>query len=122
MSTIKVDNIRIASESVSRPVTGVAAAWANIDGIGTVSIRGSLNSSTIFDRGTGRYEVSLTNSLASINSSAVAEGNAGLGQFNRVCSVMLDYPDAVELTCFNTDSNGKIDLNYVMYQVHGGLA
>jgi len=27
MSTIKVDNIRIASESVSRPATGVAAVW-----------------------------------------------------------------------------------------------
>jgi len=121
MSTIKVDNIRIASESVSRPVTGVAASWANVNGVGTVSIRGGLNSSSIVDRSVGRYAVSLTTYLASINSSATAEGNAGIGQFNRVCSVMLDYNDAVELTCFNTDDNQRIDLNYVMYQVHGGL-
>ena len=32
MSTIKVENIRIASEAVSRPVTGVAAAWVNFNG------------------------------------------------------------------------------------------
>jgi len=55
MSVIKVDNIRIASESVSRPATGVAAAWVNFDGTGTVAIRDSVNVSSITDSGTGNY-------------------------------------------------------------------
>jgi len=122
MSTITVTNIQATGETASRAVSGVAAAWANVNGVGTVSIRDSANAASIVDAGTGRYEVSLLNDLASINASAVAEGNAGLGQFNRACSVMFDNTNDVELTCFNTDTNSKIDLNYVMYQVNGDLA
>jgi len=113
MSTLKVSNIQATGETASRAVSGVAAAWANVNGVGTVSIRDSANGSSIVDAGTGRYEISLTNNLASINASAVAEGNSGVGQFNRACSVMFDNTNDVELTCFNTDTNTKVDLNYV---------
>ena len=65
MSTIKVSNIRIASESVSRPVTGVAASWVNLDGTGTISIRDSLNVSSLSDVTTGRYEIYLTSDMSS---------------------------------------------------------
>ena len=64
MSTIKVDNIRIASESVSRPVTGVAAAWVNFNGVGTVAIRDSMNVGSITDSGTGLYKTNFSSIMA----------------------------------------------------------
>ena len=122
MSTLKVTNIQATGETATRAVSGVAAAWANVDGSGTVSIRDSVNAASLVDGGTGRYEVSLTNDLASTNASAVAEGNNGIGQYNRACSVMFDNTNDVELTCFDTGSNVKVDLDFVMYQVTGDLA
>ena len=74
MSTIKVDNIRIASESVNRPVTGVAAAWVNLNGTGTVTIRDSLNVGNITDISVGQYGISFTNSLSNNSYSAMATG------------------------------------------------
>ena len=122
MSTLKVTNIQATGETASRAVSGVAAAWGNVDGTGTVSIRDSFNGASIVDAGTGRYEVSLTNDLANTNASAVAEGNTGVGQYNRACSVFFDNTNDVELTTFNTGTNALIDLDYVMYQVTGDLA
>ena len=73
MSTIKVENIRIASEAVSRPVTGVAAAWVNFNGTGTVAIRGSLNVSSITDNSTGTYTTNFTSNMDSINYSLTVQ-------------------------------------------------
>lgn len=64
MSTIKVENIRIASEAASRPVTGVAAAWVNFNGIGTVAISDGANVSSITDSSTGVYIVVFSNAMA----------------------------------------------------------
>ncbi len=65
MSTIKVENIRIASEAASRPVTGVAAAWIKLNqdnaGSGTPLINSSLNASSLTDVSLGTTEVNLTN-------------------------------------------------------------
>ena len=64
MSTIKVENIRIASEAVSRPVTGVAAAWVLFDGKGTISIDNSVNVSSLIDVGVGQYTINFNNNMA----------------------------------------------------------
>ena len=79
MSTIKVDNIRIASESVSRPVTGVAAAWCNLNGTNTIAIRDSLNVTSITDTDAGRHGLNFTNSFGSSNfcMSGSTRGSAG---------------------------------------------
>ena len=63
MSTIKVDNIRIASESVSRPATGVAAAWVNYNQA-TPAISNSINISSVSDEGAGEYVTSFTSNMA----------------------------------------------------------
>ena len=67
MSTIKVDNIRIASESVSRPATGVAAAWCQYTTVTTTAIKASYNISSLTDAGTGITNVEYTNNMASDN-------------------------------------------------------
>ena len=77
MSTIKVSNIRIASEAVSRPVTGVAASWISVNGTGTTdpasmtSVRASLNVASVIDSSTGKTGVNLTSDMDSSTNYAI---------------------------------------------------
>lgn len=47
-------------------------AWVNFNGVGTVTILGSGNVSSITDLGVGRYQVNLTTALPDTNFSAIA--------------------------------------------------
>ena len=49
----------------------VTRAWLNMDGIGTISIRGSGNVSSLTDNGVGVYEVNYTTALPNENYCAV---------------------------------------------------
>jgi hypothetical protein len=57
---------------------GVAKAWVNFNGTGTVAIRGAFNVSSITDNGTGDYTVRFTTAMPDENYS-VCVGN---GSFN----------------------------------------
>lgn len=50
--------------------SGLAAAWVNFNGTGTVAIRASYNVSSITDNGTGDYTVNFTTALADANYAA----------------------------------------------------
>jgi hypothetical protein len=76
MSTLKVTNIQATGETASRAVSGVAAAWCNLN-FSTASIADSNNISSITDNATGRFTASFTNSMA--NSVYVSSGS---GRFN----------------------------------------
>ncbi len=67
MSTITVTNIKATGETASRAVSGVAAAWVNFNGTGTIAIRDSQGVSGLVDEGTGEYIVNLSNSFAAAN-------------------------------------------------------
>ena len=51
--------------------SGLAKAWVNFNGTGTVAIRASFNVSSITDNGTGDYTVNFTTALADANGSLV---------------------------------------------------
>lgn len=55
-------------------MTGIAKAWVNFNGTGTVAIRDSFNVSSITDLGTGQYTVNFTTSMPNANYSAVTGG------------------------------------------------
>jgi hypothetical protein len=76
MSTIKVDNIRIASESVSRPVRGVAAAWCHFRSSPSTSIRASSNISSLTDASVGYTLVYYTDDMASNDYAISAVSNS----------------------------------------------
>jgi hypothetical protein len=59
--------------------TGIAKAWVNFNGTGTVAIRASYNVSSITDNGTGQYTVNFTNAFADVNYSAVASAKRPAG-------------------------------------------
>lgn len=85
MSTLKADTLsnRLGTLSIpmDRVAQGVAAAWVNFNGTGTVAIRASYNVSSITDNGTGDYTVNFTTALADadyvVTGFAMPVGGAG---------------------------------------------
>lgn len=65
MSTLKVSEIIATGETAGRAVSGVAAAWVNFNGTGTVAIRDSVNITSVADAGVGRYDINYSNSFSS---------------------------------------------------------
>ena len=97
MSTIKVDNIRIASESVSRPVNGVAAAWVlvftNFEILGN-----SLNVTSVTDITAGdpnQWNINLTSAMSDNNYTALATAQSSsdrtMGVINNGASQFRNY-------------------------------
>tara|TARA_R110002153_G_scaffold133209_1_gene282214 strand:- start:1082 stop:1456 length:375 start_codon:yes stop_codon:yes gene_type:complete len=67
MSTLKVTNIQATGETASRAVSGVAAAWVNFNGTGTIAVRDSQNVSGLVDNGTGDYTVNFSSNMGNAN-------------------------------------------------------
>lgn len=82
MSTLRVNTIQDTAGSGSPAINGLARAWVNFNGTGTVAINASLNVSSITDDGVGLYTINyataLPNALISgACSTAFAAGNNG---------------------------------------------
>jgi hypothetical protein len=54
--------------------TNNVKAWVNFNGTGTVSIRGSMNVSSITDNGTGDYTINFTTSMTDTNYAPISSG------------------------------------------------
>ena len=121
MSTIKVSNIRIASESVSRPVTGVAAAWANFDGTGTVAIRDSVNVGSITDNEMGNYTANYISNMASNGYSPSGWAN-GQGYSNAFTTGGKIPQTSAIVIRVNNSAFDYTDSNVVCLSIHGDLA
>lgn len=78
MSTLRVSTIQdTAGSNSSTPAAianGIAKAWVNFNGTGTVAIRASYNVSSITDNGSGLYTVNFTNAMADANYSITTSG------------------------------------------------
>ena len=77
MSTLRVNTIQNASGSNASTVDniqkGIATAWVNFNGGGTLTstdqsgVRDSFNVAAVIDDGPGRYTITFTNQMSSIN-------------------------------------------------------
>jgi hypothetical protein len=83
MSTLTVTNIKATGETASRAVSGVAAAWVNFNGAGTVAIRDSENVASITDNGTGDYSVNFSNNMGNTNYSFAVSSGGGTSSYIR---------------------------------------
>ena len=84
---LTIDTLKASSGvlATQNGMTGIAKAWVNFQGSGTVAtIRGSFNVSSITRNSTGYYTVNMTTALADANYSAVAGSqiNNGGSTFN----------------------------------------
>jgi hypothetical protein len=71
MSTLRVTNVQDTaganSSTTAEIKNGIAKAWVNFNGTGTVAIRASFNTSSITDNGAGEYTVNFATALADAN-------------------------------------------------------
>jgi hypothetical protein len=89
-STINDDTGVLATQN---GMTGIAKAWVNFDGTGTVAIRGAFNVSSITDNGTGQYTINLTTSMPNTNYAVVASsGTPGAAKTSVDLNVVGDGP------------------------------
>ena len=83
MSTLRVNSLLNAAGTDTPAIDGLAKAWVNFNGTGTVAIRESFNVSSITDNGTGNYAVNFTNAMPDTSYSCV--GGAGIsGAFTAI--------------------------------------
>jgi hypothetical protein len=123
MSTLTVTNIQATGETASRAVSGVAAAWVNFNGDGTVSIQQSQNISSLSDNGTGQYTVTFTNNFNSARHASVASCGDDTSSYDSVVS--LDpFPSASEqfVLCWDLIDHVLEDQVVVSIISHGDLA
>lgn len=64
MSTIRVDNFGPSTGGTSYSARGIAKAWINFNGTGTIAARDSENVSSLTDNGTGDFNINFANSYA----------------------------------------------------------
>lgn len=87
MSTLRVDTIQNRTGGDLITAKGMAKAWVNFDGTGTVAIRTSFNVTSITDNGTGAYTVNFTTEFADANYAVLATSGDGASTNYRVVQV-----------------------------------
>jgi hypothetical protein len=71
VSTLNNDTGVLATQN---GMTGIAKAWVNFNGTGTVAIRDSFNVSSITDNGTGDYTINFTTAMPNANYAFAGSG------------------------------------------------
>jgi hypothetical protein len=76
ISTLKDSSGVLATQN---GMTGIAKAWVNFNGTGTVAIRSSFNVSSITDNGTGNYTINFSTAMHNANYCPVVGGDFAQG-------------------------------------------
>ena len=124
MSTIRVDNFGPSAGGTTYSARGIAKAWVNFDGTGTIAARDSENVSSLTDNGTGNYTVNFSSSMDNANYSCVVSGGEGSGTPSEV-DVRAPTGSTFSTSNFQMrSSNGSalIDAQYLFANTHGDLA
>jgi len=123
MSTLRVTSI--TTPSGGQPtVAGLARAWVNFNGTGTVAIRASLNVSSITDNGTGDYTVNFTTAMPDANYSVGGIGASSSGNswgFMSLATATVNGTDpttsAFRIKTTNSNGGSASDVPYANVQV-----
>ena len=118
-STIRVDNFGPSAGGTTYSARGIAKAWVNFNGTGTIAARDSENVSSLTDNGTGNYTVTFSNAFGAADYASVASGNNALS---------LQYPfqasnssaSAFQIGAYNGSTFA--DMANVHGTAHGDLA
>ena len=85
MSTIRVDNFGPSAGGTTYSARGIAKAWVNFNGSGTIAARDSENLSSLTDSATGTFQINFTNGFSDTNymfTSATSTSSGGEGDIN----------------------------------------
>jgi hypothetical protein len=141
-SILKVDELRGIASAGDITITseggaatqslqqGLAKAWVNFNGTGTIATRDSLNTSSLTDNATGDYTVTISNALSNANYSFVGTcahtNNGGSSRCHSVSQKGSNTPTTTVyhpyLIFMDNGNSGITDSAYVMTQITGDLA
>jgi len=85
---------------------GLAKAWINFNGSGTIAIRDSNNITSITDNGTGDYDITIANDMANANYATLFGGGEG-GDANsggRIPNLAVQSASVMDVYCRNLDN------------------
>ena len=109
-------------------VEGSVKAWANISGTGTISLRDSLNVSSLADDGTGAYDTSFSSSFSTTSYCAIGNGKENSSGARNSDVDRLFHPARTALTTSVCEwlgqnlAGGDADLDEAFPMVLGDLA
>ena len=135
-SELKVDKLTGVTTAGSISVTGegnstttnlqqgLAKAWINFEGDGTIAISDSLNVSGITDRGTGNYTIAINNDMANATYSVTGSGTHDTGSYFAICVISHDTGLATGSCPTDYLDNGATarDIELACTTIHGDLA
>lgn len=124
MSTLTVTNIKATGETASRAVSGVAAAWVNFNGTGTIAIRDSQNISGLTDGGTGVYAITYSSSLANDDYGYQINGTSSTaGGITKLTSASGSITTSdIDVQALNAAQSAYQDNDDNSVSIHGDLA
>jgi len=122
MSTIRVDNFGPSAGGTTYSARGIAKAWVNFDGTGTIAARDSENVSSLTDNGTGAYTVNFSNAMGDTN-----YATTGSAWYTGVSSATINIaapPSSASSKPLNAAnlSGTAIDVNHIVGLFAGDLA
>jgi hypothetical protein len=120
VSTGKILNNAVTTAKLgTSEASGLAKAWVNFNGTGTVAIRASFNVSSITDNGTGDYTVNFTTALADANYSVAGSGEFGSISTSdlRVIVVQTRAAGSTRIATTYANGVGGIDIPGVHVQI-----
>jgi hypothetical protein len=137
MSTVITDNLTGKTSAGDVTITseggavtmqlqqGVAKAWVNFNGTGTIAARDSFNVTSLTDNGTGDYTVTYSNSMSNGNYAVNTSANNTISFYSLMSSI--DTSSGVVLVGsarFFTASSSTlgVDARTVNFSLHGDLA
>ena len=124
MSTIRVDNFGPSAGGTTYSARGIAKAWVNFDGTGTIAARDSENVSSLTDNGTGDYTVNFSNAFGAADYAfATGRGRTSAEFGTIVARTNVTAPATSSLRIGNSIENWtSADEEYVNVIFHGDLA
>ena len=125
MSTIRVDNFGPSAGGTTYSARGIAKAWVNFNGTGTIAARDSENVSSLTDNGTADYTVNWSNAFATANYAATYGAQySSTSIVGLVCETTgtTRTTAALQVRSSNSAAAAAIDLPAVQVAIHGDLA
>jgi len=123
MSTIRVDNFGPSAGGTTYSARGIAKAWVNFNGTGTIAARDSENVSSLTDNGSGDYMVNFSNAFGAADYAVLMTAGATDGSTCLCQSPFTTAPtsSAAQLYVTNSVFSGT-NRSRVQAAIYGDLA
>lgn len=118
MSLLRVNEIQNASGGDLITAKGMARAWVNFNGTGTVAIRSAHNISSITDNGTGLYTLNFATAMptADYSVAGVCQFDNTNGRSPRVIHAMIYNTGSLRINTVSTASSEDLPfINVVIF-------